>query len=167
MELEPIAITARPTNGPAPLAVNFTAAAMDNASNPVTNWNWDFRDGSTSSAQNPSHLYTANGVFAAAVVETNSLGIPLAGAAVIIQSTPTQPGIRAFNISGANLVLQATNGQAGRMYYVLTSTNVAVPLNQWLTVTTNILSASGNFTITIANTVAPVIPQQFYILKAQ
>ena len=167
LELEPIAITAHPTNGPAPLAVNFTAAAVDNASNLVTNWNWDFKDGSTSTAQNPSHLYTANGVFTATVVETNSLGIPLAGAAATIQSTPTQPGIGAFNILGANLVLSATNGQAGRTYYVLTSTNVAAPFNQWLAVLTNILSASGNFTITIPNTVTSAIPQQFYILKAQ
>lgn len=167
MELEPIGITAHPTNGPAPLTVSFTAAAADNANNPVTNWNWDFGDGSTSTAQNSSHLYTATGVFTASVMETNNLGIPLAGTAATIQSTPTQPGFRAFSISGSNLMLDATNGQAGRTYYVLTSTNAAVPLNQWLPVTTNILSASGNFTITILNTVAPSIPQQFYILKAQ
>ncbi len=167
LELEPIAITALPTNGPAPLTVNFTAAGVDNASNPVTNWNWDFGDSSTSTAQNPSHLYTATGVFTAAVVETNSAGIPLAGEAVTIQSTPTQPGIRAFSLSGANLTLDATNGQAGRTYYVLTSTNVAVPLNQWLPLTTNILNASGNFNISIINTVTPAIPQRFYILKAQ
>ena len=125
LELEPIAITANPTNGPAPLTVSFTAAAVDNALNPVTNWNWDFGDGSISAAQNPSHLYTATGIFTAAVVETNSLGIPLAGAVATIQSTPTQPGITALSLSGANLVLDATNGQSGRTYYVLTSTNVA------------------------------------------
>ncbi len=167
MELEPIAITAHPTNGLAPLTVSFTAAATDNAHNPVTNWNWDFRDGSTSAAQNPSHLYTANGVFIAAVIETNSVGIPLAGAAVTIQAMPTQPGIRAFSVSGANLMLDATNGQSGRTYYVLTSTNVALPLNQWPPVTTNILSVSGNFTITITNTFTPAIPHRFYILKTQ
>ncbi len=166
-ELEPIAITANPTNGPAPLTVSFTAAAVDNADNPVTNWNWDFGDGSTSTAQNPSHTYTAIGVFTAAVMETNIAGIPIAGMAAAIQSTPPQPGISALSVSGANLVLDATNGQSGQTYYVLTSTNVALPLNQWLPVTTNILSASGNFTITISNTVTPAVPQQFYILKTQ
>lgn len=167
MELLPIAITANPTSGPAPLTVSFTAAAVDNADNPVTNWNWDFGDGSTSTAQNPSHIYTAIGAFTAAVVETNSAGIPLAGAAATIQSTPPQPGISGFSVSGANLVLNATNGVSGLTYYVLTSTNVAVPLNQWLPVTTNILSASGNFTITVSNSFSPVIPQRFYILKTQ
>jgi hypothetical protein len=167
MELEPIAITANPTNGPAPLTVSFTAAAVDNAHNPVTNWNWDFGDGSTSAAQNPSHIYTATGVFTAAVVETNSAGIPLAGAAATIQSTPLQPGISAFSIAGVNLVLDATNGQSGLTYYVLTSTNAALPLIQWLPVTTNILNASGNFIIIVSNSFSPTIPQQFYILKTQ
>ena len=167
LELEPIAITANPTNGTAPLTVNFTAAAVDNAHNPVTNWNWDFGDGSTSAAQNPSHLYTATGTFTAAVVETNSLGIPLAGAAATIQSTPVQFGISAFSLSGANLVLDATNGQSGRTYYVLTSTNAGLPLNQWPPVTTNTLSANGNFIITITNTVSLAVPQRFYILKTQ
>ena len=167
VELEPITVTANPTNGPAPLTVNFTAAAVDNAHNPVTNWNWDFGDGSTSAAQNPSHTYTAIGIFTAALVETNSLGVPIAGEAATIQTTPPQPGISGLSLSGANLVLDATNGQSGRTYYVLASTNVALPLNQWLPVTTNILSASGNFTITISNTVTPALPQQFYILKTQ
>ena len=137
VELEPIVITANPTSGPAPLTVSFTAAAVDNDDNPVTNWNWDFGDVSTSAAQNPSHLYTAIGVFTAAVVETNSAGIPMAGAVATIQSTLAQPGISGLSISGANLVLDATNGQSGQTYYVLTSTNVALPLNQWLPVTTN------------------------------
>jgi len=167
VELEPIALTANPTNGVAPLTVSFTAAAMDNADNPVTNWNWDFGDGTTSTAQNPSHLYTAIGVFTAAVVETNSLGIPIAGTAATIQSMPPQPGISGFSVSGTNLVLDATNGVSGLTYYVLTSTNVSQPLNEWQPVTTNILSTSGDFTITITNTFTPAIPQQFYILKTR
>ena len=167
MELEPIAITANPTNGPAPLMVSFTAAAVDNAHNPVTNWNWDFEDGSTSTAQNPSHVYTAIGVFTAAVVETNSAGIPIAGAAATIQSTPLQPGISSVSLSGTNLVINATNGVSGRTYYALTSTNLTLPRNQWLPITTNTLGANGNFTITITNTVIRTVPLRFYILKTQ
>jgi BspA type Leucine rich repeat region (6 copies)/PKD domain len=167
VELEPIAITAHPTNGPAPLTVNFTAAAVDNADNPVANWNWDFADGSTSTAQNPSHLYTAIGAFTAAMVETNSAGIPIAGMAATIQSTPPQPGISGFSLSGANLVIDATNGLSGRTYYVLASTNVALPLNQWLPVAANLLGANGNFTMTVSNSFNSAIPQQFYILKTQ
>ncbi|MGP8020511.1 MAG: PKD domain-containing protein, partial [Limisphaerales bacterium] len=167
MELQTMGITANPTNGPAPLTVSFTAAAVDNGGNPVTNWDWDFGDGSTSVAQKPLHIYTVIGVFTAAVVETNSIGIPVAGSAVTIQSTVPQPGIGGLNVSGANLVLDATNGQSGQTYYVLSSTNVALPLNQWLPVASNTLSLSGNFTITISNTVTSALPQRFYILKTQ
>jgi PKD repeat protein len=83
-----IAITAHPTSGNVPLAVTFTAAAMDSTTNPVVNWNWDFGDGSTSAVRNPSHTYTAFGKFTAAVVETNSQGLPVAGGAISITVSP-------------------------------------------------------------------------------
>jgi hypothetical protein len=167
MELQPIAITASPTNGLAPLTVNFTAAAMDTIGNPVTDWNWNFGDGSTSTAQNPSHTYTSVGTFTASVLETNSLGLPIAGTAAIIQSESLQPGISALNVSGSNVVLHVTNGFSGHTYFVLTSTNVALRLNQWQPMATDMLSATGNFAITISNAVTPARPRQFYILQTQ
>ena len=41
------------TQGTAPLIVGFT----DTSTSVVTSWQWDFGDGTTSSAQNPTHLY--------------------------------------------------------------------------------------------------------------
>ncbi len=78
----------RRDGGPVPLPSGFTAAGVDGASNAVVNWNWNFGDGSTSAAQNPSHTYTAFGHFAAAVVETNSAGVPVAGEVMSITVTP-------------------------------------------------------------------------------
>jgi hypothetical protein len=168
MELPGIALTALPSNGGVPLAVNFTAAAVDSATSPVSNWNWNFGDGSTSVARNPSHTYTAQGVFTAAVVETNSAGIPVAGGVVSITSVyPEQPGLAGLTVDGSNLVLDGINGQFGQTYIVLTSTNVALPLNQWTPAVTNLLNASGNFSITVSNTVSPTISQRFYILQIQ
>ena len=66
---------------------------------------------------------------------------------------PLQIGIASFSLSGANLVLNGTNGRSGATYYVLTSTNLTLPLSQWMPVATNVLSASGSFTITATNTV--------------
>ncbi len=70
--------------------------------------------------------------------------------------------ITGIKLSGANLVLNGVNGQSGAMYYVLMSTNLTLPLSQWTCVATNVLSASGNFTITVTNTVTRNVPQRFY-----
>jgi hypothetical protein len=80
-------------------------------------------------------------------------------------ASPTQPGITSVSLSGTNLVLNGINGQAGGTYSVLMSANLALPLNKWTPVATNILSVSGSFTITVTNTVTHNIPQRFYILQ--
>ncbi len=40
------------------------------------------------------------------------------------------------------------NGPAGRTYYVLTSTNVALPLADWAPVFTNVFDGGGSFSFT-------------------
>ncbi len=89
--------------------------------------------------------------------------------AVFALALPTlpQPGILSVSLSGTSLVLNGFNGASGGKYYVLMSTNLALPLSQWTRVATNVLSASGNFTITATNTVTRNIPQGFYILETQ
>jgi alpha-tubulin suppressor-like RCC1 family protein len=78
-----------------------------------------------------------------------------------------QPMITGIQLAGTNLVLNAANGQAGGTYFTLMSTNLALPVNRWTPVTTNSLSAYGDFTITATNGVNPNAPQQFYILQLQ
>ena len=52
-----------PTFGPVPLTVQFTGPSTDSGGNTVTNWSWNFGDGATSTAQNPSHAYATPGNF--------------------------------------------------------------------------------------------------------
>ncbi|PJA52574.1 MAG: hypothetical protein CO167_08715, partial [Candidatus Marinimicrobia bacterium CG_4_9_14_3_um_filter_48_9] len=49
-----------PSEGLAPLTVNFTdhSVSVDYS---ISDWSWDFGDGSQSTQQNPSHTYTAEG----------------------------------------------------------------------------------------------------------
>ncbi len=47
------------TNGTSPLTVKFTGTSPLT----VTDWHWDFGDGSTAAEQNPSHTYTSAGSF--------------------------------------------------------------------------------------------------------
>jgi uncharacterized repeat protein (TIGR03803 family) len=58
-----LTVTASPTNGLSPLAVQFTSPAVDSGGNTVTSWNWNFGDGASSMARSPQHTYTNTGVF--------------------------------------------------------------------------------------------------------
>ncbi len=58
-----------PTSGDAPLTVNFT-----DASTGATSWSWDFGDGGTSTAQNPSYTYNTAGTYTVTLIATNSCG---------------------------------------------------------------------------------------------
>jgi hypothetical protein len=79
---------------------------------------------------------------------------------------PASPAnIAGINLSGSNLVINGINGISGVTYYVLTSTNLALPSSQWTPVATNVPNASGNFTITVTNAVNLNVPQSFYILQ--
>ena len=51
--------TASPTSGGAPLTVNFT----DLSTGTVTGWLWNFGDGTTSTAQSPTHVYQQVGTY--------------------------------------------------------------------------------------------------------
>jgi len=75
--------------------------------------------------------------------------------------------MRLIRLSGANLALNGIDGQSGVAYYVLTSTNLTLPLSEWEPLETNVLSTSGNFTITATNAVTQGIPQRFYILQTR
>jgi hypothetical protein len=59
-----------PTNGAAPLAVNF----IDETTHNPTSCLWDFGDGTMSPLQNPSHLYTSPGVHTVSLTATGPGG---------------------------------------------------------------------------------------------
>jgi len=76
----------------------------------------------------------------------------------------TYLGIKTFSLSGTNLVINGTNQGAGT-FYVLASTNVALPRTNWVAIATNVLGGSGNFSLTATNVISPNILREFYILS--
>ena len=85
-----ITITAYPTSGLVPLTVQFTSLGVDSAGNTISNWNWNFGDGATSTAQNPPHTYSTSGTFLVSLIATNNNAVPIGGAAASITTfTPT------------------------------------------------------------------------------
>jgi autotransporter-associated beta strand protein len=94
--------------------------------------------------------------------DTNQLG---SGILKIISRPTPSPNFSATAASGNNFIFTATNGVPDWTFYVLASTNVAAPLNQWQPIATNNFDDNGNFIFT--NDIDPDSPQQFYLLQLQ
>jgi autotransporter-associated beta strand protein len=105
------------------------------------------------------------------VYNSNTTPAYITGAGSLIVSAvgpgafTSTPGITSFTLNGVDVVISGTNGQAGDAYYLLASTNLSLPISQWQTVATNVLSAGGSFTFTGTNVVTTGDNHQFYILS--
>jgi PKD repeat protein len=88
-----VPFTASPTNGAAPLTVQFTSGATDTGGNTITGWSWDFGDGSTSILQSPSHAYTNSGTFLPTLTCMNNQAATVYG---------TGPSITVLSVGIAN-----------------------------------------------------------------
>jgi PKD repeat protein len=96
--------TANPMSGTAPLTVNFT----DTSTGSPTSWAWEFGDGGTSTAQNPSHIYTTAGTFTARLTATNSGGSTTATATITVNPAPPTSGITVRGFRTASIETTTT-----------------------------------------------------------
>jgi len=82
----------------------------------------------------------------------------------LIATPPLQPPvISTASVIGSNFVMSGSEGVPGRFYWVLTSTNPALPATNWSTTGTNAFDPLGNFIFT--NRIDPNLPQLFYLLR--
>jgi len=75
-----------------------------------------------------------------------------------------RPEFQTVAWSGTNLLLGGTNGLVGTPYYLLTSTNVAMPMTNWTRVLTNAFGPGGSFTS--STSVDPLENARFYRLQS-
>jgi hypothetical protein len=80
----------------------------------------------------------------------------------VISSAP--PIFGPVNFNGSALVMTGSNGNPGASYYLLATTNLALPIMNWTVLSTNTFDGAGNFSFT--NT-APTGPQQYFMLRLQ
>lgn len=80
---------ASPTAGPAPLNVNFVDASLGTP----TGWSWDFGDGSTSTAQNPAHVYTTPGTYTVSLTVTKGASSSTESRTDFITVSPPPPSV--------------------------------------------------------------------------
>ena len=71
----------------APLTVTFT----DGSSGIITNWDWDFGDGNTSTAQNPTHTYSTAGLYTVTLSVRGSEGSDATTTPLTVQDVANQP----------------------------------------------------------------------------
>ena len=98
----------------------------------------------------------ANGVLTAVSTST-----------IIVPNIP--PKITGFSLVGSNVSISGTNGVNGGTYYLLGQSNVALPINQWFPVATNVVTTSGStaaFSFTGTNLFAPTNSGLYLILSS-
>jgi autotransporter-associated beta strand protein len=110
--------------------------------------------------------FTSNG---SPIVWTNKLGID--GTIQVLSITEVAPttnaNITKVLLSGTNVVVIGTNNNVPNTsfhYVALTSTNIAIPLSNWVPVVTNGFNPDGTFDYT--NPIVPGTPRQFIDIKA-
>jgi len=81
------AFSGNPVSGNYPLMVSFT----DQTTGSVTAWSWAFGDSGTSTAANPSHQYTAQGLYTVSLTVTGPVGSDDEVKADYIMVTPPPP----------------------------------------------------------------------------
>jgi len=81
----------------------------------------------------------------------------------VVGGSPGRPRITNFSINGPALTIQATNGAASGQFKLLESTNVAIPLTNWVSILTNVFDGSGNLNLS-TNIVHTNDAQEFYLL---
>ncbi|MEV6784056.1 ThuA domain-containing protein [Streptomyces sp. NPDC051098] len=80
--------SANKTSGKAPLRVAFSSAGTTDGDGDALTYAWDFGDGGTSTAANPSHTYKKNGTYTATVTAKDPTGrTGSAGVHVVVGNT--------------------------------------------------------------------------------
>ena len=115
--------------------------------------------GGTISLGTPTVTVTGNGLAPSA---TASISVSGESVNLVVSTGASIPAINSVTLSGTDLIFSGANGPDNHTYYVLASTNVALPLAQWTSIATNTFSPTGTFSVTNAN---GVIPRRFFIIQ--
>lgn len=87
-----IQFTATPTNLGPNSVVQFSSPSADSGGNAITSWHWDFGDGTTGTAQNPTHSYASAGSYHPVLSVQNTYGL-----------TPTSSGTATINVANPTI----------------------------------------------------------------
>jgi PKD repeat protein len=135
-----------PTNAYVTQSVVLTDASSGN----ITNWVWNFGDGSkvtNSSSASVSHGYSAAGAYTVSLTVSGPGGSSTITQTGYIMVNPV-PTIGSPVLSGGSLIFGGTGGSANTQYRILSTTNVALPIATWIPVWTNVFKPDGSYSYT-------------------
>lgn len=117
--------TSNVTSGPAPLTVNFT----DQSTNGPTSWQWDFTNDGVidNTSQNPSNIYSAQGIYSVKLIASNS-----AGSSTITKSnyiTVTAPPPPTYSFTTPSTPVSINEGAS--VSFIVSTTNLATGTTVW------------------------------------
>jgi PKD repeat protein len=139
--------TGGPTNGFA----GFSAVFTNNSTGTITNYIWDFGDGTivtNSTGVNVTHAYAAGGNYNVTLTVQGPGGVNVQAQSSFIIVSPLPTMIGHAGLSGGQFVLSGTNCPAGAQYRILNTTNLALPVTSWTPVITNIFNSDGTYSYT-------------------
>ncbi|HXB39315.1 MAG TPA: PKD domain-containing protein, partial [Bacteroidia bacterium] len=136
--------------------MQFTDQSVTNGAPPFTSWSWNFGNGNTSTAQNPTNVYNTSGTFAVTFTANN--GCPYTySTTVTVNPSPTVTVTNATICSGATPVALTANGANTYTWNTgVTGSNLTVSPNATTSYTVTGSSALGcTVTATTSITVNP------------
>jgi len=119
--------------------------------------------GSTSASLMITNAQTSNNGNYWIVITNNYGSVTSSVVTLTVLSAPLFGGITAAGGPNGAFILSGIGGTSGSNYFVLTSTNLAIPLASWTPIATNQFGNLGQFSFT--NTPPTNVPQLFYILQ--
>jgi hypothetical protein len=170
---EPPEITVQPTNQTVGVGSTVTFS-IDGSATPPFFFQW-LKDGTnnlvdggnisgaTTFALTISNAQTNdNGGYS--VIITNFVGSVTSSVAILtVLPSPLFGSIIVAGGTNGGFILSGVGGTNSGIYYVLTSSNLLVPLTNWTSIATNQFDSTGHFIFT--NAAQTNAPQQFYLLK--
>jgi len=125
----PIAVvSATPSSGTAPLQVAFSSAGSSDPEGGSLTYSWDFGDGTSSTAANPTHTYQSAGTYAASLRLSDGDKTTLSESMPIVVTTTT-----ANTIPGSTFVDFETSSDGTPMTALIAEDSTKGQLYQWHT----------------------------------